>query len=137
MVRELKTVVRDYYANLNRAFRTKELCPESLPLAEHANFIGINEFFEGKDRIIQLLSKTIFMIREFDIQRQYFDHESCCTVMEIITTIPDVRVSNIEWIVVKDGQVVEINTVYDARAWQQYMRLSQTRNSAVGYDSQY
>ncbi len=130
MPRQLKTVIRNYYSAIDYAFKTKDLEPVKRCLAENANFKGIHEFFEGRESILELFSKSIFQIDFFDIQRQYFDHESCCTVMDMVMTIPDIRVANIEWVVVKDGQVVEINTVYDAKAWQKFMLLTESRNSA-------
>jgi hypothetical protein len=126
---ELKTVIRDYYTGLQHAFKTKDLEPVKQCLAEHATLIGIHEFFEGKESILEMFGKFIFMIGKLDIQRQYFDHESSCTVMDIVTIIPEIRVSHVEWVVVKYGQVIEINTVYDTKAWQKFMQLMQNRNS--------
>ena len=126
--RELKTVIRDYYIALQHAFKTKDLDLVKRCLAENANLIGIHEYFKGKENILDMFGKFIFMINKLDIQRQYFDHESSCTVMDIITIIPGIRVPHIEWIVVNEGQVVEINTVYDAKAWQKFMQLMQNKN---------
>jgi hypothetical protein len=131
--RELKTVIRDYYSALQRAFKTKDLDGVKQCLAEDAHLIGIHEFFEGRESILDMFSKFIFMINTLDIQRQYFDHESSCTVMDIVTLIPDVRIAHIEWIVVKDGHVEQIHTVYDTKAWQKFMQLMQTRNNETSY----
>lgn len=125
LAQDLKTVVRDYYAALDYAFMTKDLERVQHCLADDCKLVGINEYFEGKESVLRLFSKSIVLIQRMDLQRQYFDYDSCCTITKVITSIPGIHVDNIEWIVIRDGQITEINIIYDAQAWQRYMRLTQ------------
>ncbi len=125
MLKNIKTVARDYYLALEHAFKTKDFDRLKRFLADDCTLTAMSEFFVGKAATIQFMSSIIALINKFEIRRQYFDHDSCCTVMDIITPIPDLHVSNIEWIVIKDGQVVEINVVFDVQALNRFMQLVQ------------
>lgn len=81
--------------------------------------------FTEKDAILKFMSSTISLVNKFEIRRQYFDHDSCCTVMDVITPIPDLHVNTVEWIVIRDGQIVEINAIFDVLASNRFMQLIQ------------
>jgi hypothetical protein len=121
--KSIKTVARDYYAALDYAFKTKDFVRLKSFLADDCKFMVLSDSFIGKEAVFQFMSRMIALINKFEIRRQYFDHDSCCTVMDVITPIPDLHVSNIEWIVIRDGQVVEINAVFDAHAMNRFMHL--------------
>lgn len=125
--------MRDYYAELNRAFKTKELHPARLHLDENARFFGTNEFFDGKEAIVKTLENFIHLIKDSDIQHQYFDHESCCSITNIITIIPEIEIKSTERLVIAEGSIVEIYVYYDTRAWQNFMQRMQTLNSSVAF----
>ena len=125
MSKSIKTVARDYYAALAYAFKTKDFDRLKSFLADDCKLMALSDSFVGKEAVFQFMSRIIVLIHKFEILRQYFDHDSCCTVMDVTTPIPDLHVSNIEWIVIRDGQVVEINAVFDAQAANRFMHLVQ------------
>jgi hypothetical protein len=126
-------VIREYYAELKRAAKTKELHSARLHLDENARFFGTNEFFDGKKAIVQTLENFIHLVKDFDIQHQYFDHESCCTIQNVITIIPEIEIKSTERIVMAEGRIVELYIYYDTRAWHNFMQRMQTLNSSVAF----
>ena len=123
MSKTIKTVARDYYAALHYAYHTKDFGPLGNFLSDDCVVTAINQSFVGKKASLQFMTNVISLMKTFEIRRQYFDHDSCCTVMDVITPIPDLHVKNIEWIVIRDGQVVEVNAVFDAQALNRFMHL--------------
>jgi hypothetical protein len=123
VTKSIKTLARDYYAALAYAFKAKDSERLKGFLAADCKLTVLSESFIGKEAAFQFMSSMISLINRFEIRRQYFDHDSCCTVMDLITPIPDLHVSNIECIIIRDGQVVEINVVFDAQAWNRFMLL--------------
>jgi ketosteroid isomerase-like protein len=126
-------VVREYYGELKRSFKTKELFPNRLHLDDDAKLIGTNEFFDGKEAIVKTLENFIHLIKDCDIQHQYFDHESCCSILNMVTIIPEIEMKSTERIVVAGGKIIEIYVYYDTRAWQNLMQRMQTLNSSVAF----
>lgn len=118
-------MVRDYYAALHYAYRTKDFERLSRFFAEDCLVTAVNQSFVGKKAAVQFLTNVISLIDNFEIQRQYFDHDSCCTLMEIYTRIPNTSITNIEVIVLRDNQIVELTAIFDALAWQRYLTLIQ------------
>jgi ketosteroid isomerase-like protein len=118
-------VVRDYYAALHHAYRTKDFERLSRFFAEDCVVTAVNESFEGKVAALQFMTNVIALIDRFEIQRQYFDHDSCCTLMKIYTRIPNTFITNIEVIVLRDNQIVELTAIFDTLTWQRYLTLIQ------------
>jgi hypothetical protein len=133
LVRDLKKIIHEYYSELARAYRTKEFNPAKLHLDDDANLIGVSEFFEGKKEIIKMFNNSIYLIQEQNIQHQYFDHESCCAILNNRSTIPEIYLKTTERIVVRHGYIVEIYVLYDVKAWQNLMQLLQSVNSATSF----
>lgn len=133
MAPDLKKVIREHYAELKRAYKTKELHPARLHLAEDAKLIGNNEFFDGKQMIVKMFENFIQLIKDVDIQHQYFDHNSCCSVLESTSIIPEIQIRSIDRIVITDGEIVEIHVFYDTRAWQNLMQRLQSLNSSAAF----
>ncbi len=125
MSKTLKTVVRDYYTALHHAYRTKDFEHLSRFFAEDGVVTAVNESFVGKEAALQFMTNVISLVENFEIQRQYFDHDSCCTLMRINTRIPNTFITNIEVIVLRDNQIVEIKSIFDALTWQRYLTLIQ------------
>ena len=125
MAKSNKILARDYYAALAYAFKTKDFERLRGFLADDCKLMALSDAFIGKEAVIQCMSRIIALFNKFEIRRQYFDHDSCCTVMDIITPIPALHVINIEWIVIRDGQVVEINAIFDVLASNRFMQLVQ------------
>jgi hypothetical protein len=119
----LRRIIKEYYDELNKAMIIKELDPEKLHLAEHVKFIGINEYFEGKKNVVSMLKKSIFLMQRFEVKKQYFDHQSCCTLHDVVTQIPHIRVPSVDRITVHDGEIVEIYIIYDAKSWEKFMTI--------------
>jgi hypothetical protein len=120
---QLRKIIKEYYAEMNKAMIIKQLEPESLHLADDAKFIGINEYFEGKKNIVNMLRKAIFQMQRFEFKKQYFDDNSCCSVLDIVTQIPHIRVPSMDCITVQNGQIIEVNILYDIRAWEKFMKI--------------
>ncbi len=133
MAIDLKKVVRDYYAELKRAYKTKELHPSRLHLHDDAKLIGTNEFFDGKKMIIKMFENFIHLIKDIDIQHQYFDHNSCCTILVAKSVIPEIQLKSTDRIVVTDGCIAEIYVYYDTRAWENLMHQLQTLSSTSAF----
>lgn len=125
MLKTIKTVARDYYLALDYAFRTKDFDSLKRFLADDCKLKALSVSLIGKDAVLKFMSSTISLVNKFEIRRQYFDHDSCCTIMDLITPIPDLHVNTIEWIVFRDGQVVEINAIFDVLASNRFMHLIQ------------
>lgn len=133
MPRDLKKIIHDYYTELGRAYRTKELNPEKLHLNENAVLMGVSESFEGKEEIIKVYSNIMHLIQEQHIQHQYFDYESCCSILNNRSVIPEIYIRSMERIVVSHGHIIEIHILYDTTAWQNLMQLIQTLSSATSF----
>jgi hypothetical protein len=129
----LKKIIHDYYAELERAYRTKEFNPAKLHLDDDAVLIGVSEYFEGKQEIVKMYGNLIYLIQEQNILHQYFDHESCCSFFRNRSTVPEIYIKSTERIVVKHGYIVEIHIIYDTKAWQNLMQLLQSLNSATSF----
>lgn len=133
MTTDLKKVIRDHYGELKRAYKTKELHPDRLHLHDDAKLIGTNEFFEGKETIIKVLENFIHLIKDVDIQHQYFDHNSCCTIQLLTSVIPEILIKSTDRIVVTDGCITEIYVNYDTKAWEILMHQLQTLSSTSAF----
>lgn len=125
MLKTIKIIARDYYLALDYAFRTKDFNRLKRFLADDCKLKALSASFIGKEAILKFMSSTISLVNKFEIRRQYFDHDSCCTIMDLITPIPDLHVNTIEWIVFRDSQVVEINAIFDVLASNRFMQLVQ------------
>ncbi len=130
---ELKKIIRDYYTEVRHAYKTKEINSTRLHLADKANLIGLNEFFEGKKAIVKMYSNLVNLIKDVDIQHQYFDPVSCCTYLNLITIIPEIQIKSTERIVVVNGHIIEISIIYDTIAWQNLMQFLQNLTSSASF----
>lgn len=133
MAIDLKKVIRDHYGELKRAYKTKELHPNWLHLHDDAKLIGTNDFFDGKETIIKVFENFIHLIKDVDIQHQYFDHNSCCTIQLLTSVIPEIQIKSTDRIVVADGSITEIYVYYDTRAWEILMHQLQTLTSKASF----
>jgi hypothetical protein len=122
MSENVKKIISDYYNELQHAFNKGTIDFTKLHLDEKVSVIGPNEKFEGKKAVEEMYGQFIHIVSHFDIQRQYFDHESCCTVMNCVTRKPPIPIVTIEWILVRNGKIVEIHPVYDTDAWNKVMQ---------------
>ena len=122
MVKDLKMIIHDYYTEVQKSFKTGKLDFSKLHFDENISVIGPNERFDGKKTVETMYSQLISIVTRFDIQRQYFDSDSCCTVMDCVTKSPPMPIATIEWILVRHGKIVEIHPVYDTKAWDLVMQ---------------
>jgi hypothetical protein len=130
---DLKKVIREYYEELKRAYKTKELHPDRLHLHDDAKLIGTNEFFDGKKTIVKMFENFIHLIKDVDIQHQYFDHNSCCTLHVVTSIIPEIQIKSTDRMIVRDGCITEIYVYYDTRAWETLMHQLQTLTSTASF----
>jgi hypothetical protein len=130
---DLKKVIREHYGELESGYKTKELNPDKLHLHDDAKLIGNNEYFDGKKTIIKIFENFIQLIKTVDIQHQYFDHNSCCTILVATSVIPAIQIRSTDRIVVSDGCITEIYVNYDARAWETLMHQVQTLSSTASF----
>lgn len=112
-----KEIILAYYVELQKGFRTKKLDATKLHLDDNVKVIAPNERFEGKQNVEQMLINFIGIVDRFDIQKQYFDENSCCTILDCVTSTPAGTVLTTEWIKVKEGRIVEIYAIFDTAAW--------------------
>jgi hypothetical protein len=119
---KLKGIINNYYSELQQAFKTGTIHFEKLHLDDHVKVIAPTERFEGKETVQEMFKQLITVVDHFDIQRQYYDNESCCTVMDCVTKFPPYHIATIEWILVADNKVTEIHPVYDTLAWQELIQ---------------
>ncbi|MBS0648080.1 MAG: hypothetical protein JSS10_02510 [Verrucomicrobia bacterium] len=133
MPRNLKNIIQDFYDELGHAYRTKELRSPKLHLHEHATLLANVHFYEGKDEIIKVYSNMSFIIQEQCIEHQYFDHESCCTFYKTRSMIPDITIQAADRVVVKEGRIMSIYSIYDTEAWKNLMGLLQNLDSAHSF----
>jgi hypothetical protein len=129
----VKKVTREYYAEYKRAAKTKELNPARLHLYENATLTGNYEFLDGKKAIIEALEKFFTLVSDANIQHQYFDHESSCTILDVITIIPEIVIKTTIRLVVVDEGITEIYIYYDTLPWKNLMHKLQNQSSVVDY----
>ena len=110
-------IITDYYTELQKAFRTKQLDFSKLHLADNIRVIGPNESFEGKAVVEAMYAQFIQIMTRFDIKHQYIDQDSACTILDCVTSTPAGSVLTAEWLLVKEGRIVEIYPIYDSAAW--------------------
>ena len=130
---DIKKTIREHYAELNRAYKSKELNGDRLGLHDDAVLIGIEDCFNGKAAIVEVLSKCINLMTHVEIHYQYFDHNSCCTMMTTTSVIPEIKIRSTDRMLVVDGYIVEMVTFYDRKAWQTLMHHLQTLSSTATY----
>ncbi len=130
---DIKKIIREHYAELGRAYKSKVLNGDRLNLHDDAKMIGISDYFDGKKAIVEVLGKCIQLMTEVEIQHQYFDHNSCCTMMVTTSIIPDIKVRSTDRMVVSDGCIIEIYTCYDTKAWETLMHRIQNLNSSASF----
>ena len=130
---DLKKIIREHYAELNRAYKSKELNGDRLNLHDDAKMVGISDYFDGKKAIVEVLGKCIQLMTEVEIQHQYFDHNSCCTIMTTSSIIPEIKIKSTDRMVVSDGCITEMYVYYDTKAWELLMQRLQTLSSTASY----
>jgi hypothetical protein len=113
----IKKIISDYYTEIQRRFKGGELDFSRLHLDENVRVIGPNERFEGKQQVEEMFSLFISMVDRYELKRQYFDHDSCCTLLNCVTRSPALSILTVEWILIKQGKIVEIHPIYDTAAW--------------------
>ena len=130
---DLKKVIREHYAELGRAYKSKVLNGDRLHLADDAKMIGISDYFDGKKAIVEVLGKCIHLMTHVEIENQYFDHNSCCTMMVTTSIIPEIKIRSTDRMVVSDGCITEIYVLYDTKSWETLMRRIQNLNSSASF----
>jgi hypothetical protein len=113
-----KSIVTEYYNELQNAFKTGKIDFAKLHFDDAVSVIGPNEQFLGKRVVQEMYLQFIQMVARFDITKQYFDQDSACTAMDCVMRSPQVAIATIEIIFVKSGKIHEIRPVYDTLAWQ-------------------
>jgi len=129
----VKKITSDYYAEYKRTAKTKVLIPDRLHLHENTTLTGNSQLLEGKKAIIETLEKFFSLVSDVNIHHQYFDHESSCTILDVITIIPEIMIKTIIRLVVVDEGVSEITVYYDTLTWRNLIHKLQNQNSAVDY----
>lgn len=115
MTQELKPIIADYYSELGSSYVKGVLRGEKLHLAENVKFKVPNEVFEGRDDVMRAISFTVPVFSCFEIHRQCFDEDSCCSILTHYTKYPCVPIPNTQFIQVKEGQIIEINMLHEGR----------------------
>ncbi len=113
----MKEIIYDYYQEIQKAFKTKQLDCSNLHLANDICVIGPNESFAGKETVETMLKQFVMIVNHFDFKRQYFDQDSACTILDCVTNTPAGTVPTMEWMLVKNGRITEIHLIYDTAAW--------------------
>ena len=118
MTENVKKVISDYYDEMHKAFKTGTLDCSKLHLADEVAIIEQHTKVEGRKGVEEMLKGFAKIVDHFDIKRQFFDHDSCCTFLYCITKSPRLSVVTVEWIIVKNGKIVELHPVFDTRVWE-------------------
>ena len=126
---KIKSIIDDYYSELQHAFITGKIDFKKLHLADNVQVIAPTESFVGKKTVENMFIAFITVVKHFDIQRQYCDNESCCTVMDCVTKRSPYHIATIEWIKVVDDKITEIHPVYDTLAWHNMLASQQQHNA--------
>ena len=81
-----------------------------------------------------MYSLFVTMVERFDITRQYFDHESSCTVLGCVMRAPAVSIATIEWVLSQAFQQfveylypVQHHTLWGP--WQKVMQAQGKKNA--------
>jgi hypothetical protein len=117
MANNVKDIINSYYEELQKGFKTGKLNFDKLNLAPNVSIIGPNESFSGEETIKTMFQQFISMVNRFEIKRQFFDQDSSCTVLDCVTKSPVGAIPTVEWILVKNGRIVEIRVYYDTVQW--------------------
>ena len=121
MSNNIKKIVESYYNELGQAFKSGVINFANLNLDDQVSVIAPTEKFAGKDVVQNMLKELVKIVEHFDIQRKYFDEESACIVMDCVVKYPPYHIATIEWMLIKDGKIMEIHPVYDTVAWQKLL----------------
>ncbi len=121
----VKSIAADYYSEMQRAFKSGTINFANLHLDDNIRMIGPNEKCEGKKTVEDMLKMFITMVNNFDIKRQYFDEESCCTILDCVVKSPRRAIGTVELMMIKNGKIVEMRLIYDTLAWQEVMQAQQ------------
>ncbi len=108
----VKNIAADYYSEIQRALKSGSINVAKLNLDDNIRIIKPRETFEGKKAVEEMFKTFISMMHNLgmvnlDIKRQYFDEESCCTILDGV----------VELMLIKNRKVVEIHFIFDAAAW--------------------
>jgi hypothetical protein len=122
---QLKSIISEHYSELASSYITGILHGEKLHLAQQVKFKLPYEVLEGRDDVIRMISYTVPVFIRFEIHRQYFDEDSCCSILTHYTRVPCVPIPNTQFIQVKEGQIIEISLLHDTTAWNRFLMLQQ------------
>lgn len=125
MTQELRGIIFNYYTELQNAFKTGSIDSTKLSLAENAVLTSPAEYYKGKQAILYVLHYSTFLVAHFDIHYHYFDRNSSCCIATTVTKFPKVEMATTQWIVVKKGEIVEINHLYDLPTWKRFLQMRQ------------
>jgi len=130
MHRTIEELVKDYYNEMQQAFKTGHINLNKLHFAENILVLGPNEKHEGKKNVEKMYNEMLlpYMTR-FEILHHYFDHNSACTILDCVTKTPAGVVPTVEWMKFKDGKIYEIQLYYDGAKWKKVNEMK-TRRSA-------
>lgn len=122
MSETVKNVIRDYYIELQKSFKTGVIDFSKLHFDDNIKVVGPNERFDGKKKVEEMWQQFVPMVSHYDVKKQYFDEDSACTVLDCVVKSPQRAVATVELIFVKNGKITEIRPIYDTLAWQEIMQ---------------
>lgn len=112
-------ILKQYYAIMQKAFVTKVLDTDTLPLTDDVSIIGPNERFDTISIVLPVLKQFIMIVNHVEIKKQFFNETSACTILDCVTSTPAASVPIVEWIEVKNGKIQVIHLYYDTAKWKQ------------------
>ena len=133
MPKDIKKISRDYYGEMKRAYKTKELYVPYLHLDENVKLIGTNEYFEGKTQVIDVFEKIIPMMRDLEVLHEYFDHHSSCSIVCRTSIFQEIQIISADRLVFMDGSITEIYIYYDTQAWHHLIKKLQNLSSSAAF----
>lgn len=87
-------------------------------IADDFKFIGPVDQTDGKAEFLQLSANFTPMIAGMRMLKQFENENDVCSIYEMDVNLPNDKTITLkisDWVVVKDGQMVEEQIMYDAR----------------------
>jgi hypothetical protein len=116
VLRSVEEIVKDYYTDIQEAFKTGKLNLNKLHLSEDVMFLGPGERFEGKQAVEKMLLEFIPRIKRYEFVHQFYDRSSACAIIDCVTK-KSITIPSAEWIKVKEGKIYEVQIFFDPSLW--------------------
>lgn len=87
-------------------------------IADDFKFIGPVDQTDGKAEFLKLSANFTLMIAGMRMLKQFENGNDVCSIYEMDVNLPNDKTITLkisDWVVVKDGQMVEEQIMYDAR----------------------